>query len=144
MNKNDVNSKGIEKRINDPCAVQMFDSYEDLDLFIRLFFILILWPFPLNLQIRLFSLPMLCYIKGQVPVNASGEANVVLLSALDWSLLPIQQLWPHIRDEPAVQALLPFNCADLKLDQILWIAKNDPYHRAILLRNVKISSLKAS
>ena len=135
MNKNDVNSKGIEKRINDPCAVQMFDSYEDLDLFIRLFFILILWPFPLNLQIRLFSLPMLCYIKGQVPVNASGEANVVLLSALDWSLLPIQQLWPHIRDEPAVQALLPFNCADLKLDQILWIAKNDPYHRAILLRN---------
>lgn len=74
-------------------------------------------------------------MKGEVPVNTAGEVNVPLLASLDWSRLSISSLWPHIRDHKGVQQILNAHCASFKLEQILWVAQNDPENCSILLKN---------
>lgn len=110
-------------------------TYEDLDLIIRFFFIFLLWPFPQNWHPRILPKYALCYIKAELPFSTSGDLDFVLLNQLNWGLLPIEQLWPVIRDNPATSQFLLDHCGEFSYEQVLWIAKNDPLNRVFLLTN---------
>lgn len=110
-------------------------TYEDFDLIIRLLVIFLLFPFPRNWHPRILSTSTLCYVKRQLPFSSSGALDFAVLDELNWGLLPIEQLWPVIRDTPAVSPLLQEHCSELSYDQILWVAKNDPLNRVLLLTN---------
>lgn len=109
---------------------------EDLDLFFKVLFFIISWPFPADWHSKFWPILTVCYLKGQIPVNILGKLDLACLNGMDWGMLPIESLWPHIIDPySGVQPLLLDHCEDLKLKQILWIAENDPCNRKFILEN---------
>lgn len=110
-------------------------TYEELDSLVKFFFIIFLWFLPVAWHSNILPVQTLCYVKGRLPLNTSGELDLASLDHMNWGLLPIEALWPHILNRPDVQNMLLNHCRDFDYSQILWISKFDPLNRGFLLTN---------
>ena len=110
-------------------------TYEDFDIIIRFVFILLLLPVPQAWHSKILPISMLCYFMNQLPFTPAGDLDFAILDRLNWGLLPIEQLWPAIRDNHVMSSIIMDHCSEFTYNQMLWVGKNDPLNRVFLFSN---------
>jgi hypothetical protein len=118
-----------------PPLLHMFNSEDELEMIVRILFSLLLFIIPSRCHKFFFSFSLLCYVKFELPHLENGALNLSILGTSHWGLLPIQDLWSHILNDPVVGGMLREHCSELSYKQILWVAHNDPDNRARLLQD---------
>lgn len=101
-------------------------------LIFRIFMIAVDIIYPLN---HFVGEKWSCYIKKRLPTGSSPINQQYLLDNMDWSLLPIEKLWPLISQRSEFDLILLGHCNQFELEQLIWIAKNDRQGLKKLLSN---------